>query len=603
MFSKKNLTSLFALLIVVAMLVAACGPAATDVATDEPGTGQEAEPTAAQPAETAVEPAETEAVEPTAEESTGAEGGWVTEVSFADADNLNPILSSDDMSSDVQSLLYGAAVVRDAQSGEWIPQLTTGWEVSEDGLTYTFHVLEGVNWSDGTPVTGKDFAYTFQALMSGQVVSQRLSAVDYVEAVNLVDDYTVEIVYTEVNCVALGELSLGWLPAHIYAQDFSDIMDSPENTAPSVVNGPFLFQEWVKDDHITLVRNPDYYLGAPKLEGYLWRIVPDATIGTQQLKTGEVDIYDGVEPKYMAELQAEASLTVFEYDDDGYVYVAFNMGDPANPQPRLDEASGAVIEDHGVHPILSDVRVRQAITYATDRQAVIERVRFGLGIPMEANVIPAIDWAFNADLESRAFDPERAAALLEEAGWTDQDGDGIRECHGCMYAEEGAPLALKLQTNSGNETRESIGLVLQDQLSELGAQIEFETVEWNAFLDILLGQTFDLIIIGWTGVGSDPDDEALFGSINDLPTAGFNFVSYYNTEVDELLKQGKTVPGCAVEDRAPIYKQIQENIYEESPYVFLYAVKTLLVYNNRIGGMEAGPWDFRQNAHEWYINQ
>ncbi|MBN1658129.1 MAG: hypothetical protein JXA93_06990, partial [Anaerolineae bacterium] len=284
MFSQKNLMSLFALLMVVAMLASACGPAATPEpgVTQEPATGQEGQ---AEPA--AVEPT---AIEPTGEEATIPEGGWVTEVSFADADNLNPILSSDDMSSDVQNLMFGAAVVQDAQSGEWIPQLTTGWEVSEDGLTYTFHVLEGVNWSDGTPVTGKDFAYTFQALLSGQVDSPRLSAVDYVEAVNLVDDYTVEIVYSEVNCVALSDLSLGWIPAHLYAADFSDIMDNPENTAPSVVNGPFLFQEWVKDDHITLVRNADYHLGAPKLEGYIWKIVPDATIGTQQLKTGEVDI-------------------------------------------------------------------------------------------------------------------------------------------------------------------------------------------------------------------------------------------------------------------------------------------------------------------------
>jgi len=596
MFGKKNLMSLLALLIVVAMLASACGPAATPEPGDvqEPVSGQEgqAQPTAAEPA-----------AEPTAAEATIPEGGWVTEVSFADADNLNPILSSDDMSSDVQSLLYGAAVVRDAQSGEWIPQLTTGWDVSEDGLTYTFHVLEGVNWSDGTPVTGKDFAYTFQALMSGKVDSPRLSAVDYVEAVNLVDDYTVEIVYSEVNCAALSDLSLGWIPAHIYAPDFSDIMDNPENTAPTVVNGPFLFQEWVKDDHITLVRNPDYYLGAPHLEGYLWKIVPDATIGTQQLKTGEVDIYDGIEPKYMAELQAEPNLTLFEYDDDGYVFLAFNMGDPDNPQPRIDEETGAVIEDHGVHPILSDARVRQAITYATNREAVIERVRFGLGIPMEANVIPAIEWAYNDDLEPRTFDLDKAATLLEEAGWIDQDGDGIRECHGCMYAEEGTPLELALQTNSGNETRESIGLILQDQLTDLGAKIEFETVEWNAFLDILLGQTFDLIIIGWTGVGSEPDDESQFGSLNDLPGAGFNFISYYNPTVDELLKKGKTMPGCAVEDRAPIYKQIQENIYQDVPYTFLYATKAILVYNNRIGGMDAGPWDFRQNAHEWYIAQ
>jgi peptide/nickel transport system substrate-binding protein len=530
------------------------------------------------------------------------QGGYVTEVSFSDAKILNPILSNDDSSSDVHERLFEAALDQDAFTGELVPQLAKGWDVSEDGLTYTFEIRDDVNWSDGTPVTARDFAFTYEALMSGKLDSPRLSNVDYIEEINLIDDYTVEFLFSEVNCVALNDLGLGWLPSHMYASDFSDIMTNTLNTEPTVTNGPFLFQEWVKDDHITLVRNPNYYQGAPHLDGWIFKVVPNATVGVQQLKTGEVDVYDGIEPKYLVEMELQEHLNIFKYFDDGYTYVAFQMGDPTNPQPRFNE-DGSLNENHGVHPILGDVRVRQAITYATDRNAIISKVIFGQGAPLEANVLPGIEWAYNPDLPPREYNVETAARMLEEAGWIDQDGDGVRECHGCMYSEEGAPLAMGLITNAGNETRESIGLILQDQLGDLGFDIEFEPIEWNSFLDTIVGQKFDMCIVGWTSMGSDPDDEGTFGSAADLPDAAFDFVSYYNPEVDELLTTAKTMPGCRVEDRGPLYRQIQEYIYEDAPYTFLYVPRDILVYNSRIGGMDPGSWEFRQNMHEWYIKQ
>ncbi|MFZ5918866.1 MAG: ABC transporter substrate-binding protein [Chloroflexota bacterium] len=528
------------------------------------------------------------------------QGGFVVEVSFADAKILNPILSSDDASSDVHELLFGAALQNDPFSGALIPDLVEGWDVSTDGLTYTFHVHDGVYWSDGTQVTGKDFAFTYRALKYGELDSPRLSNVEYVEEINLIDDMTVEFVFSEVNCTALPDLGLGWLPAHMYAEDFSDIQENDLNTHPTVVNGPLLFQEWVKDDHITLVRNPNYWRGAPYLDGWIYKVVPNATVGVQQLKTGEVDVYDGIEPKYLVEMELQEHLSLFKYFDDGYTFLAFQMGDPNDPQPRLND-DGTVNENHGLHPILSDVRVRYAVTYATDRNAIISRVKFGQAAPLEADVLPGIEWAYNADLERREYDLEKAAALLEEAGWTDQDGDGVRECHGCLYTTEGTPLKLKIITNAGNETRENIGLILQDQLGEIGFDIEFEAMEWNAFVGTLLGQTFDMCIVGWTNMGTDPDDESTFASQNDLPTAAFNFNSYYNPQVDALLKQAKTVPGCRVEDRGPLYRQVQELIYQDAPYTFLYVPRDILVYNSRIGGMNPGPWEFRYNIHEWYI--
>ncbi len=530
------------------------------------------------------------------------QGGWVTEVSFSDAKILNPILSNDSASADVHEQLFGAALEEDPFSGELIPDLTEGWTVSDDGLVFTFTIRDGVYWSDGTQVTGKDFVFTYRALKEGSLDSPRLSNVEYIAEINLIDDMTVEIVYSELNCAALSELGLGWLPAHMYKDDFTDIQENALNTSPTVSNGPFLFKEWVKDDHVTLVRNPNYWRGAPHLDGWIYKIVPNATVGVQQLKTGEVDLFDGVDPKYLVEMEMLESVGIYKYFDDGYVYIGYNMGDPENPQPRQNE-DGTLNEDHGIHEILSDVQVRHAIVYAVDRNAIISRVIFGQGAPVQANVIPIIEWAYNDALEPRAYSPEQAAALLDEAGWLDQDGDGIRECHGCLYAEEGAPLKLTLITNAGNETRESIGVIVQDQLGKVGFDITFEAMEWNAFLGTIVGQQFDMCIVGWTNTGSDPDDEGLFASQNDLPDAGFNFVSYYNPIVDALLKQAKTVPGCSFDERGALYREIQDQIYADQPYDFLYVPRRILVFNKRIVGMDPGPWEFRSNMYEWYIQE
>jgi peptide/nickel transport system substrate-binding protein len=331
----------------------------------------------------------------------------------------------------------------------------------------------------------------------------------------------------------------------------------------------------------------------------IFKVVPDETIAAQQLKTGEADMAV-VSPTYLAEMELQDNLTLHQHFDDGFTYMAFNMGDPANPQPRLDE-QGNPVEDHGVHPILGDVLVRQAIVHAIDRQVIIDRVNFGQGAALNSFVLPAVEWAYNDELPGREYDLEKAAALLEEAGWTDEDGDGVRECHSCKYAEEGTPLELNLRTNAGNERRENTGLIVQDELGKLGFKVEFEAMEWNAFLDTLLNQTFDMIIIGWTDMGSDPDGSDLYTSQNDVPGAGFNFVSYYNPLVDELMQKALTVPGCSVDRRGPIYRELQQILYDDQPYDWLFVPRDTFAYNSKISGINPGPWDYYHNIQEWYI--
>ena len=273
-----------------------------------------------------------------------------------------------------------------------------------------------------------------------------------------------------------------------------------------------------------------------------------------------------------------------------------NLANPENPQPGLDENGEVIPQDP--HPILGDKAVRQAIAGALDYDAIINDIYFGQGYRMAANVLPVVEWAYNTDLPLYSYDPDQASALLEEAGWVDSDGDGVRE-------KDGQTLSLSLHTNAGNTTRENLGVYIQNALGQVGFDIDFQPVDFGQLLELNDNQTFDLIILGWTGVGSDPHDKALFGVDQDIPGSGFNSTSFYNERVEELYSLGNSVPGCAPEERAPYYKEIQEIFHDELPYVFLTGTVSNLGYNNRWDGLDPQPWAASEpiywNTHEWYL--
>jgi peptide/nickel transport system substrate-binding protein len=472
----------------------------------------------------------------------------------------------------------------------------------------TFHVRQDAIWSDGEPITAEDYKFMFDALMATDdegnpalVESPRLNMVEYVETVELIDEYTLQVTFSEPICTNFVSLTLAWWPSHVFLSDpdfeWADLAEHPFSWEPTVFAGPFMFQEWVKDDHITLVRNPDYYKGAPYLDGIVLRIVANETVEKEMFKAGESDVY-GVNPKYLTEIEQVEFADIYKFFTNQYTYVGLQAGDPENPQPRLND-DGSVNEDHGAHPILSKKEVRQALVYATDRNSIISKIIYGQGAPLQSHIIPIFGWAYNDELEPRDFDQEKAAAILEEAGWVLPEGAEVRVCQGCGTTDDGTPMKLNLKTNAGNETRESIMALLQQQWGEVGIDVEIEAMEWNAYLDVLLGQTFDAVIIGWSGV--DEDNETLFFAQYDSPGGGLNFCSFYRPDYEPLELEAKTVEGCSYEDRGEIYKQIQEIFYDEQPYIWLYAPRSIAAFNQRIGGVNPGPWSTIYNIHEWYI--
>ncbi|MCZ7545771.1 MAG: ABC transporter substrate-binding protein [Anaerolineae bacterium] len=526
----------------------------------------------------------------------GSEDTIVLAVSY-DVITFNPILSADGGSFNAIGYIFPTLYQVDAQTGQILPDLAT-WEISEDGLTYTFYIREDAVWSDGMPIIAQDVKFTYDAIASDLVESPRKSDVIRIQEINVIDDKTVEVVLTEVDCTFLGNLGINILPSHKFAPDFSDVMDNPMNTAPDIGGGPYLLDEWLPDEYVRLVANPTFYDGEPNIPYLVLRIVTEPAVINQMLLAGEVD-YAFMYPDEYKQLGSYDNFNAGSFPLHNTPLFAMNWANPENPQAAYD-ADGNLIEQDP-HPILSDVLVRQAIAMGYSKDDILATLD-GEGVRLTASVIePVIPWAYNYDLEPWPYDPERAAALLEEAGWVDTDGDGIRD-------KDGMPLKLTIMQSPGvTDLWDNIALVAQDQLSQLGMDITLESLEWGAFIERLLAQQFDMLVVGFGG-GLPPDPDGIAGNIarsaNDIPNAGFNMTSYVNLEVDQLLDSGKTVPGCAYEERAPFYVEAQRIMFEEVAYDFTVSPNQVNVMNKRIKGYEfGGLWTQHTDPEKWYIEQ
>jgi peptide/nickel transport system substrate-binding protein len=538
------------------------------------------------------------------------QGGNLVNSSFADANTFNPVLGNDNASSTNYLLMYSRMLELEEFTGRLKPMLIEDFDVSEDGLTYTFNMRDDVFWTDGTQLTAHDVVFTFDAINTDSVASPRRSNFATVESWQALDDFTVEVQLNALDCTGLttwGVQSI--IPAHVYEGDPENIPDHPENLSPTVTAGSFNFGEHVHDDHVTLTANPDYFRGAPNVATWTYKVYADQSAEIAGVLAGEVD-YTAIGPQFASVIEGQIAsgkeLVLTKYFTNGYTFVGYNLANPENPQNGWDDldedgkwTEGEPPLEQDPHPILSELAVRQAIANSIDYTGIINKVAFGQGGPIVANVWPSIEWAYSTDIEPYVQDLELSAQILADAGWT--AGSATNDAEVAILEKDGKQLSLGLMTNAGNETRENIGIIMKDVLDTLGFDITLEFIEFGTVVQNLLGQTYDMVIIGFGGGAPEPDDTSQFSYKNDEVGAGFNFVSYYNETVEANLEQGKAIAGCAESDRAPYYLSNQEEIYNDLPYSFLYVGLVNQVNKTSLLGIEPNAWNLRYNIQDWYI--
>ena len=530
-------------------------------------------------------------------------GGILIGTNFGgDPTNMNPLISNNTVELALNEFLFPSLFNYDPETrapmmggrNDQDNGLALDWSISEDGLTYTFNLRDDVTWNDGTPVTARDYKFTFDALASEATSSPRTDVLQSVASVEAVDDTTLVITLSIASCRAIEELDdFGILPKHhiepLLGGDYAEIDNLDYNKNPDVTSGVFNFGALVPDDFTSLVRNENHWMDVSP-EGYIIRNVPDQIVGVEQFLAGEVNSVGtagsaSVPAPRMQEFRERAEageFQVYEYVDDGLTFVGFNLADRTNPQNGADDDGNPI--DQGKHPLFGDVRVRQAIAQAVNYADIIDGAAHGEAVQVNSFGTPAL-WGYDASIEPWEYNPEAALAQLAEAGFIDHDDDPstpLVATEDALYAEAGSEFAFELLTNSGNVVREAAGTVIQDQLGQIGIAVDFQTQEFGALVQFLLGQDFDAIMIGFTNLDQDTDARSVFTPVGDLVGGGFNFVSYSNDRVTELYDQALALPGCDFAERQALYHEVSQILHEDLPWWWLFAPKSMYAEANTV---------------------
>jgi peptide/nickel transport system substrate-binding protein len=534
----------------------------------------------------------------------GQDGETIVIRGFGNIVTFNPAFTTDGASQQAFSLLFPSLLDVDSFTGEVIPGLSS-YTVSEDSLTYTFTIRDDANWTDGTPITSADVKFVIEATQQEEINTSYEEIVSQIAAVNVIDDKNFEIVLNEINCAALGDLGGIYItPAHKFAADFSDYETSDFNMNPDISGGSYILEEWAPDEFQRFRANPDFYGGAPQIPFLINRVIGEQALAIQAIQAGEID-YTYFQGDLFEQIQNRDALQFQNFPQVSVNFLSLNWVDPNDPQPAYDDAGNPV--EQTPHPLFSDVSVRQAVAMGWNKLDVLDTLGGPEGgTPLVGVVAPAFAWAYNSDVEVWAYDPDAAMALLDEAGWTDSDGDGVRECNGCATAEEGTPLAFTIRYSDILQLFETSVLIAQDQLSQIGFQVDLELVEWSNYIsDVYLGQAYDATAMS-NSTATDPNTfTTLLVSQQDIPGAGNNLSSYNNPEVDALVEAARSVPGCDPAARAEIYYQIQQITHDDVAYDWTFVPNIFHVANTRIGGFEPGPawvfYGYTDHVHKWTL--
>ena len=501
-----------------------------------------------------------------------AYGDILIEGTIADAQTLNPLLSTDTASGDVIELIFNGLIKYD-ENLDIIGDLAEKWEVTETG--FKFHLRKDVKWHDGEKFDADDVVYTYKLMMNPLVKFQYRSYYKYVKSVRKLDEFLVEVEYTKKTANSLLIWGTEILPEHILKIE-KDVNNCTFNKKP-IGTGPFKLKSWLEGDRIELESNKDYFEGKPFLSRYMFRVIPNKSVMFLCLQKGEIDFMYLKPDQFRKQSQNEgfkSLFSLFSYADFNYSYMGFNLN----------------------NPIFKDKNIRKAITMAINRNEIIEGVIFGLG-KVCTGPFPTISWAYDQTYKPLEYSLVKAKELLLNDGWKDSDNDGILEKD---LNNDGNDEILKFEllTNNGNRSRELTATIIQDQLRKIGIKVVTRFLEWNTLnRDFIDAGNFDAVILGWE-LSKDPafiNNIWESSSINE----GNNFISFNNSEVDKLLEEGTLT--LDKEKREVIYKKIYRLIADEYPYVFLYSKNSLVAVNKRFHGISVSPAGIKHNLIKWYV--
>lgn len=398
-----------------------------------------------------------------------------------------------------------------------------------------FALRENVRWHDGEAFTSKDAAFTYRAIMDDATASPRKPDFDLILKVETPDERTFRVTYRKPYSPALESWMISILPSHLLEGKPQAWWTQNFNRTP-VGTGAFRFAEWKTNEFIRVARNPDYFdAPGPWMDGIVYRFMPDQLTLRLAFETKQVDFWSA-EPWTVNAFVNDPKFDVFTSPTSSYTYIGWNLK----------------------RPLFQDPLVRRALAHAVDVPSMVRFILYGHGIQSTGLFTPQM-WFFNPDIKPFAYDPDKARALLAEAGWT-PGSDGILQKNGERFS-------FTLITNNGNEVRRDIATLTQDGLKQLGIEVKVELYEWAVFLKNHINKgDFDAMVLGWS-LGNGYDQYQIWHSSQANPEQ-LNVVGYKSEKADRILDDIRQEY-----DRAKIISMagdLQQTIYEDQPYLFLY---------------------------------
>ena len=520
-----------------------------------------------------------------------AQGDWIVDAFSVSSPTMTPFVAGDAYAAIIHQLVLDTLATRDPETLEWLPLIATQWSSSTDGLSFTFTIRDGVRFADGEDLTAADVEFTYRFLMDSKIAAPRVRAYfNRIESVrasgNKVTFQMNEPYFESFEIIA----QMPILAEHVYSQYLESVTKAEVfNSSTNLLfgSGPYRManaNDWLPGQMIELVPNERYWGLLPgTFSKLIFKTITTDTARLTEFKNGDLDVY-GARPLEYRDLMGDQAIVErtknFEYFNPrgGYSYIAWNQ------------------LKSGKSTVFADRKVRQAMTYLTDRQRIVDEVFLGYAVAANGPFNP-LGKQNNKSLPTREYDIEKAKRLLAEAGFLDRDGDGVIE------SKTGEPFTFELIYPSGSDDYKRMMLLLKDSYVRAGILMEPVPTQWPMVIDALDKKNFDAISLAWTA-GFEVDIYQMLHSSQTEP-GGDNFMNYKNANFDRLIEQARGEMDEAT--RMDHWHRVHEIIWEDQPYTYLMWRKSLVfidgrfenVKNVRSGINRGGLW---RMPLEWYVS-
>ena len=496
-------------------------------------------------------------------------GGTLINAMSGEPSNLIAMIAGDSASSVIAGNIFNSLIKYD-ENLDYAPELAESWEISNNQKTITFKLKKGLKWQDGQPLTSSDVLFTWKLITDPKTRTPYAADYQLVKKALTPDPLTFKITYADSYAPALDTwASLHILPKHILKNE--DINNTFFSRNP-IGSSYYKLNNWISGQQVTLIANDKSTSGPPLIKKLISRIIPDTSSQFLELTADNIDLMNINPIQYQrvfpARKDLQKKISLYKELGNGYTYLGFN----------LKKAP------------FNDIKVRQALNYAIDKEEVIKGVLLGLGESISSPYKPGTRWN-NPDLKPYPYNPSKALKLLSDAGYT-KNNKGI-------LLKDGKPLKFEIITNQ-NKQREMTAVLIQRRLQEIGIEVSIRVIEWASFVNRFIKTgDFDVVVLGWS-LSLDPDQYNIWHSSQQGP-GQFNFLGYSNKNVDKLLEVGRKELNTL--KREKIYHEFSKYLLEDSPIVYLYAGYGLSAVHKRIKGIKqpTPPAGIYHNSYDWFI--